>query len=336
MGASRPRVSVLVAARDAERWLGAALESVRRQVFGDWECVVVDDGSRIVVGEQRDARFRVIRTEGVGAAEARNRGLCVCRGEFVAVLDADDCMHRARLAAQVAALDAHPSWAAVGCRVRYMPTGALGEGMRRYERWLNGIRTPDQVRREGWIEMSVGHPTLMVRADVLRELGGWRARGWPEDYDLFLRLVMERGSDVGVVPRRLLAWRVRAASLSRTSDAYSIESFTRCRAAFLASVFLRDRDDYVLWGHGPTGRQLARALHEHGKRPSHIVEVHPRRIGREIHGAPVISPDALGDPGDTPGRPLIAAVSGLEARGLIRARLTELGWIEGRDFVCAA
>ena len=89
----------------------------------------------------------------------------------------------------------------------------------------------------------------------------------------------------------------------------------------------------MLWGHGPTGRALAAALRTHGKRPSHIVEVHPRRIGARIRGAPVVAPDALAD---LLPRPVIAAVSGAGPRAKIRAALGALGLVEGRDFVCAA
>ena len=66
-----PRVSVLVAARDAGDTLAGALASVARQTFSDWECVVVDDGSRQPVRVPADPRFRLLRTEPRGAAAAR-------------------------------------------------------------------------------------------------------------------------------------------------------------------------------------------------------------------------------------------------------------------------
>ena len=106
-----------------------------------------------------------------------------------------------------------------------------------------------------------------------------------------------------------------------------------CKAAFLADGFLAGDTSYVLWGHGGTGRALRRALAAHGKRPSHVVEVHPGRIGNRIDGAPVVSPDRLTTM--TRGR-LVASVSGAEARGDIRAFLTAIGWEEVRDYVVAA
>ena len=90
---------------------------------------------------------------------------------------------------------------------------------------------------------------------------------------------------------------------------------------------------YWLWGYGGTGRALAKALRAHDRHPDAIVELHPRRIGQRIQGAPVIAPKDLGAPGALP---LIVSVAGADARGLIRAELAKRGFNEGSDFVCAA
>ena len=171
----------------------------------------------------------------------------------------------------------------------------------------------------------------MIRRDVLAALR-YRDCGWPEDYDLVLRL-LGAGHEVGVVPRRLLAWRDSAARLSRTSSTYALDRLTACKAAFLADQFLAGVDTYVLWGHGGTGRALRRALVAHGKRPSHVVEVHPGRLGQTIHGAPVVAPEALRT---ITGRPVVVSVAGAGPRRQIREALTTMGFHETRDFVCAA
>ena len=89
----------------------------------------------------------------------------------------------------------------------------------------------------------------------------------------------------------------------------------------------------MLWGYGDTGRALRRALLAHGRRPSHVVEMHAGRLGNVIHGAPVIHPDALTL--DTH-RPLVASVAGATARTQIRTALVARGFRELHDFVCAA
>jgi glycosyltransferase involved in cell wall biosynthesis len=333
----RPRVSVLLPVRDAAHTLPTALRSIARQTLADWECIAVDDGSRddssalLRGAAARDPRLVVVTTRRAGIVAALTTGLAHCRADLIARMDADDVMHRHRLALQCAALEASPELAAVGSHVRIFPRATLRDGRRDYERWLNAVDSAVAVRREALIECPIAHPTLMVRRDVLAA-HGYRDAGWPEDWDLVLRL-LAAGAEIGVVPRRLLAWRDDPERLSRTHPAYSLERFMACRAHYLARGFLADTDDFVLWGHGGTGRALRRALAALGLRPSHVVELHPGRLGNRIDGAPVIPPSALAELGR---RPLVASVAGTGARAEIRAFLARLGWVETRDFVCAA
>jgi glycosyltransferase involved in cell wall biosynthesis len=332
-----PRVSILLPFRDAEATLPACLRSLARQRLREWECVAVDDGSRdggaAVVDAARaaDPRVRRVRQPPRGLVAALRAGLAACRAPVVARMDADDLAHRERLSLQLAALDADPGLAAVGCHVRIVPRRGLTPGMRAYERWLLGIDSEQRVREEAFVECPLAHPTLAIRTSVLRRFG-YRDCDWPEDYDLLLRL-LAAGLRVSVVPRRLLAWRDGPARLSRTDPRYGLDRFTACKAAFLAEGLLAGRRDYVLWGYGSTGRALSRALEAHGLRPSAIVEVHPRRLHRTIRGAPVIPPDGLAA---RRGEPIVVSVAGAAARALIRAELARLGFHETQDYVCAA
>jgi glycosyltransferase involved in cell wall biosynthesis len=336
-GLTPPRISILLPAHDAAETLPACLESIRRQEETRWECIVVDDGStdgspdHVDRMARRDGRFRLRRRPHAGLVAALEAGLDLCEAPYVARMDADDLMHGRRLRDQLELLEARPGWDALGCHVRLFPRSGLGPGSRAYERWLNGIDSPEAVRREAFVECPVAHPTLMIRRDVLSSLR-YRDRGWPEDYDLVLRL-LAAGRTIGILPRRRLAWRERPGRLSRHSAAYAPESFTRCKAAFLADGFLAGDEEYLLWGYGGTGRRLRRALLAHGKRPSRIIELHPGRLGNYIHGAPVVPPSELPH---RPGPPLVVSVAGQEARRQIRERLTALGYRETTDYVCAA
>jgi len=332
-----PRVSVLLPVRDAAATLPACLRSLARQTETRWECIAVDDGSHdaspalLAEAARRDPRIRVRRVPRGGLVAALGEGLRDCRAPFVARMDADDWMHRDRLVAQLAVLERRPALSAVGAHVRIFPRSAMQDGRRRYEAWLNGIRDADAVRRDAFVECPVAHPTLVARTPVLRTFG-YRACGWPEDYDLVLRL-LGAGHAIGIAPRRLLGWRDGPDRLSRTHPDYALERFTACKAAHLAAGPLAGHRDYVLWGYGSTGRALRRALLAHGRAPSHIVELHPRRVGQRIHGAPVIPPSALHRLRD---RPVVASVAGAVARARIRGALGAMGFRELRDYVCAA
>src|SRR5262249_11885118 len=251
---SDPLVSILLPVRDAVATLPACLASIRRQTEERFECVVVDDGSRdrsrgCAEGMARgDRRLRVIALPPRGLVDALTSGLDACRGELVARMDADDLMHRHRLAEQSASLRADPTLSGVGCHVRVFPRAGLRPGLRDYERWLRGIDSAEAVRRERFVECPLPHPTWMLRREVLRRLG-YRARGRPEDYDLLLRL-LAAGLRLGVVPRRLLAWRDAPTRLWRSDPAYADERFLACKASFLAAGPIRHSDAYLLWGYG--------------------------------------------------------------------------------------
>lgn len=332
-----PRVSVLLPVFDAQATLDACLRSLQRQTLSDWECVLVDDGSRDASvalarrAARHDPRIRVIERAHAGLVPALDAGLDRCRAALVARMDADDAMHRRRLELQVRALEENPKLAATGCHVRLFPRAGLGAGMRAYERWLCSIDSPQRVREEAFVECPLPHPSLVARSAALRDLG-YRDCGWPEDYDLLLRM-LAAGHEVGVVPRRLLLWRHGPARLSQTHPRYAIERFTECKAAHLATGFLERHPRYVLWGYGATGRTLAGALEARGKRVAAIVELHPGRLGNRIRGAPVIAPERLGEWRE---QPLLVSVAGAEARARIRDTLRARGLAETRDFIVAA
>jgi glycosyltransferase involved in cell wall biosynthesis len=338
---SPPLVSVLMPVHNAGPTLAQALGSLRRQTETSWECIAVDDGSsdgspQCLEGAAReDPRINVLTRAHSGIVESLNAGLARCRGRYVARMDADDLMLRARLQLQVAALEVDSSLAGVGCHVRIFPRKELLGGRLEYEAWLNSINNPERLERDAFIECPLAHPSLMLRRAVLAEYG-YRNQGWPEDYDLVLRLLVA-GKRLGVVQRRLLCWRDGPNRLSRTSSDYAIERFTACKAHFLARTRLERSSRYVLWGYGKTGRALAKALAALGKHPSAIVEVHPGRVGQNIQGAPVIAPDEL--PAFARRHAdhfIIASVARAAPRAEVRQALDGFGFVELRDYVCAA
>ena len=113
-------VSVLIAVRDGERFLAAAIESVLVQTYRPLELVVVDDGSRdgsAEIAERFGAPVTVLRQAALGLGAARNRAVEISAGDLLAFLDADDLFVSGRLERQVAALDADRSLEAVVGRI---------------------------------------------------------------------------------------------------------------------------------------------------------------------------------------------------------------------------
>ena len=336
-----PRVSVLLPVRDAEAFLGDCLASLRAQTLGDHEIVAVDDGSSdgsadlLARAAGRDPRLRLLRQPRRGLVAALNLGLEACRAPYVARLDADDLAARRRLELQAASLDENPAVGVVSCRVRHFPSSAVGEGFRIYERWLNGLLSHEEIARERFIESPLPHPSVMARRQVLVRAGGYRDRGWPEDYDLWLRLA---GAGVRFLklPRCLVGWRAHPGRLTHTDRRYAVERFLACKAHHLARGPLAGRQP-VVWGAGQTGRRLAKHLEREGAAPEAFVDIDPRKIGGSLRRRPVLAADELLELLGRLERPLlVTAVSSRGARQLIRQRLTGWGLTEGVGFWCAA
>jgi len=244
-------------------------------------------------------------------------------------MDADDVAHPERLAAQRSRLAGDPGLAGCGTRVEYFPRDSLGSGARRYEGWLNAVQSPEELRRELFVECPIAHPTLVIRAAALHGLGGYRDVGWPEDYDLILRAAVA-GLELANLSLTGLAWRVSDERLSLRSAAYSPDAFRRCKAHFLVRHFLPAGRELAVWGAGKVGKPFALALAAEGRAIDAFVDLDPRKIGQEIHGAPVIEPAALLERRPRPYA--LIAVGSPGARGEIRHELCGSDWQELEDF----
>lgn len=333
-----PRVSVLLPARDAARTVRAAVVSILRQTERDLSVVCVDDGSTdgtdAVLGRlaERDRRLVVLRGPGEGIARALERGLAASDCDVVVRMDADDVAHPERIAVQLEALRADATLAAVGARVRLFPRRDVREGMSRYAAWLDGLTTPELVERNLFVESPLVHPASAIRRGALAAAGGWRDGPFPEDYDLWLRLV-ESGHRLVNHPRRLLAWRESPGRLTRTDPRYAIARHVALKCAFLARGPLAGRREVALWGAGETGRAFADALAAEGIAVALFLEVDRKKIGRRVRGAQVVSHEEVER---VRGLPLLVAVGAKGARELIRLELARAGFREGEEFRCVA
>ncbi len=333
-----PGVSILLPCRDAALHLPSAIASLRQQTFEDYEVVALDDGSgdatfaELYTWAQQDHRVRVMQTHGRGLVAALATGLAAARGEFVARMDADDIAVADRLEKQVALLDAEPTLAACGALVEYFPADEVQNGARRYERWINGLQDPEAIARDIFVECPVPHPTLVVRRPALMAVGGYRDLGWPEDYDLVLRL-WSAGYRIGKVPEVLLQWREGPDRASRVDERYSPDAFRRLKVYFLLRTLLASRHGALVWGAGPVGKEFAREIRRQGGAVRAFVDLDPRKVGQEIHGAPVIEPDEVDRYRDALA---LAAVGQEGARAEIRAELLGRGWVEMQDFCAIA
>jgi hypothetical protein len=277
-----------------------------------------------------------------GIVSALEEARRLARSPLLARQDADDTSAPIRLERQVAAMDeAGEDLAVLGCLTIHRGTEPT-EGMRRYLDWLDACASADACGREIWIESPIAHPTALMRADAIARVGGYREMGWPEDYDLWLR-VHRAGLRIASLPERLYEWTDREDRLSRRDPRYAPGSFLRCRLHHLRR-WLADHDPagsrpLVVWGAGRDGRRLARAWEEEGRLTgppaspvAAFIDIDPRKVGRSRRGRPVLAfEDSLRS---HPGAIYLVAVGVEGARAIIRRSLVGSGLLEGRDFLC--
>lgn len=117
----KPKVSVLMPAYNAEKYIDEAVQSIADQTFTDWELIIVDDGSKdntlnkLKDWKKRDARIKVFENErNSGIVSTRNKLIDLAEGEYIAWLDSDDIAISDRLEKQVKVLDADKDIAVVG------------------------------------------------------------------------------------------------------------------------------------------------------------------------------------------------------------------------------
>ena len=187
---SAPRVTVIMSVYNGEKYLSKAIASILNQTFGDFEFVIINDGSRdgsariLEEFASQDLRLRIYHQENSGLATALNRAASVAKGEYLARMDADDIAFPTRLEKQVSFLNDNPEVGVVGTAFYKMD-----ESGRIMEMWI--MPTEDQAIRNVMMQHNpFAHPSVVMRKDVFSIVGGYNMKyRVGQDYELWFRMV---------------------------------------------------------------------------------------------------------------------------------------------------
>ena len=219
----RPLLTVIVPTYNTpEALLRQTLDSVRGQIYPEWELCVADDGStaahvRAVLDEYAaaDPRIRVDYAQANGGvSRASNRALGLARGEYVVLLDHDDVLEEQalfRVAESILADDPD---------MLYSDEVLVGPDAQEVQRYiLRPAFSPEHLRSHPYIVHLVA-----FRASLLREVGGWNeALRISQDYDLIVR-VAERARKIVHIPEILYRWRNLGASAGHARQGQVMEA----------------------------------------------------------------------------------------------------------------
>lgn len=231
------RIAVVIPARNGERFLGEALDSVFAQELLPGEVVVVDDGS--TDGTARLAAsyghgVRCITSGGGGPARARNLGVAATRSPLVAFLDADDLWIPEKTSRQLMLLRAHPDLAFVCSDMRSFEGRFRAPRTHFEERGFTGVSAASSI----FLYDMVATPTVIVRREVLRARGGFdETLGLCGEADLWFRIgIQER---FAAISEPLVLRRYHAGNITR--DALRLaEAVVRIWGRYLEPIAERE------------------------------------------------------------------------------------------------
>jgi GT2 family glycosyltransferase len=215
----QPLISVVVPVYNVdERYLREAIESVRGQIYQNWELCIVDDRSSIsalhsVIESyaQLDSRIRYrFLSTNVGISDATNAAVELAKGDFIGFLDHDDLLREHTLSSVVAELNRHP-----GAELLFTDEDRLSQAGLRCKPYFKGGWNPELMLSHN----AVCH-FMVVRSATFRELGGMRSVcNGAQDWDLALRVAERVGREkIHHIPQVLYHWRESPSSTALNLD----------------------------------------------------------------------------------------------------------------------
>jgi glycosyltransferase involved in cell wall biosynthesis len=306
---SLPLVSVVIPAHNAEKTVLETLGSVLKQSYENLEVIVVDDGStdgtcaRVQSLAATDARIRVISQAKSGVAAARNAGIALASGTYIAPLDADDLWHPKRVQLHVEALEA----AGVGTAAAYSPFYRIDEDGKAIAKSTLFNYTGDVFLQQLERNLVGNGSGMTARRDCVLSVGGYStslhkdgAQGC-EDYLLQLELAYRYR--YVCVPQYLVGYRVAQGTMS--SDPVQMLCSQLHMYAYLKSKYGLGGDavgrhaSEILWslvqvihqrkGKLAAGREIfrwVRNFREVTHMLGHISEFVLLKLGRMLHRFP--------------------------------------------------
>jgi len=194
---SMPIVSVVIPTFNRSHYLKAAIQSVLRQTYQDFEIIVVDDGStddtRKVVSSF-GSRVLYFHQSNHGSPQARNVGLRLAKGKYLALLDCDDLFSTDRLVRGVEVLNQMPQIALVHGEVEAIDSE--GKLIPKETAYIRKFYQKERKDGSGYLRILKGNAmfpsTILFRRECLNHAGFFNPAFAPrEDYDWYLRLALE-------------------------------------------------------------------------------------------------------------------------------------------------
>jgi len=218
MNSKNPKISVIMAAYNAEKYIEESIESILSQSFKDFELIIIDDcssdsTSKIIESFQtKDKRIIFLKNKiNLHVSETRNRGIKISRGKYVAIQDADDISMPMRLEKQFSFLENNKNIFLLGSGAKIIDE--LGNEKGNFVPICDLAKITQKLKKKNILY----HPTIFFRNNGIL----YRTKFYHgEDYDLYLRIISS-GGVIGNIPETLIRYRVHSYSLTRMQGGIS-------------------------------------------------------------------------------------------------------------------
>lgn len=218
-----PLVSVLLPCLNGENYLAECIDSVLRQTYANFELIIIDDGSEdktaTIIKRYKDKRIRTYYSKhSRGVVESLNQGIKMASGKYIARIDADDIMHEDRLYKQAKYLEDNEKEGVALVGSYHYVINQMGRivGFKQYP------VSYGEIMGTMLFQNPFSHPTVMFRADVVREINYSSKYPHAEDYHLWFNIL--RSFKAANLPEYLTYYRVHDKSVSKQQQDMQRES----------------------------------------------------------------------------------------------------------------
>jgi glycosyltransferase involved in cell wall biosynthesis len=240
-----PEISVILPVYNGQQFIRSSIESILNQTFGNFELIIINDGSTDQTAELlkifNDPRLTIIdNVINQGLIYSLNIGLQNTRGDFIARMDADDISEPLRFQKQYEFLKQNPKVGIVGSQVRFFDCELKKE-----------IFFKDYPQSHGEIAWGmifnccIAHPSIMAKKEVFENNGSYM-QGWDtvEDYELWTRLIPT--TQFANLNEPLLNYRVHNQSISRQKKEFQRKQTLAVRARYISSLTNVDVNERII------------------------------------------------------------------------------------------
>ena len=211
-----PKISVVMPAYNAEKYIGKSIDSILNQTYGDFEFIIINDGSKDstkeIILSYSDNRIVYLENEmNSGIVVTLNKGLEYATVKYIARMDADDIAVAERLEKQIEFMEKNKNVGVLGTGICI-----FGEDVQEQARVFT--TNPEQLKAELIFNSCIAHPTVMMRSNILKNNGLSYDLEYAgaEDYNLWWKIA--KVSQIATIPDLLVKYRIHSSQITKKKD----------------------------------------------------------------------------------------------------------------------